>query len=185
MKNKSKKKLNIIDLIIIIFLVGAIALAGFFFIKSKTQNNPVGSAVYADFTIDIPVLKESYKSLIKVGDPVIETVRHTPLGQVVNVVYNDAKIVTTDTQESGKMQEALYPDHVNLKVTIRGPFEINQNGEYSVAGSSVVVGSLINFSTPNFINSGYCISIDHLTDQQSQKWEQQLKSQQQSQGGSN
>ncbi len=178
---QKKKGINVIDIIIIAVLVLVIAAAAFILLRPQSDG---GEGVrYIDFTVELPTVKDKFKSFIKIDDPVIETVRHTSIGRVVDVVYEDATIATTDMSEGGVMNMSPYPDHQRAEIVIRGKYTLNENGEYSVEGTTVAVGAYINFSTPDFITSGYCIKVQPLDEQASAAWEQQLKAEENAKGG--
>ena len=175
MKDTNKNRLNAVDIIIIAVLILAVAVAAFIFLRpSGAADTGEG---YIDFTIELPTVKDKFKGLIKDGDRVIETVRHATLGEVVRATYEDAKIATTDMENGGAMSMGDYPDHQRAEIVIRGKYSINENGEYTVAGITVAVGAYINFSTPDFITSGYCVGIDLLDEDESKTWEEHLKAQ--------
>ena len=175
MNNKKKKLLNVIDIIIIAVLIIGVAAAGFIFLRPGQEASPTGETQYIDFTIELPTVKNKFKNLVKQYDPVLETVRHTSMGYVSEVIYEDAEIATTDILNGGIMKMTAYPDHTRATITIRAPYSFNENGEYSVNGTAVAVGAFINFSTPSFITSGYCIKVNPLTAQQNKEWESMLK----------
>lgn len=184
--NKDKKKgLNVIDFIIIAVLLLAIAAAAFIFLRPAASSDSSAKTKYIDFTIELPTLKNKFKDFIKEGDPVIETVRHTSIGYVINAYYENATIATTNMYEGGMMTMTEYPDHQQAQITIRSPYTINENGEYSVQGTTVAVGAYLNFSTPDFITSGYCVSLSVLSDEQSARWETELKLKQKEEGKNN
>lgn len=170
---QKNKGINIIDIIIIAVLAIVIAAAAFIFLRPQGGN--ADGARYIDFTVELPTVKNKFKDLVKEGDPVIETVRHTSIGQVVNVLYEDATIASTNMQEGGVMSMTPYPDHQRAEITVRGKYTVNEDGEYSVEGTAVAVGAYLNFSTPDFITSGYCIKIEPLDAEESAAWEEQLK----------
>lgn len=172
--NEKKKGLNVIDIIIIVLVLLIIAAAAFIFLRP--QGSESNEARYIDFIVELPTVKDKFKDLIKKGDPVLETVRHTSIGQVVEVIYEDAVIATTNMNEGGTMKMSKYPDHQRVLITIRSPYSINENGEFSVEGTTIAVGAFLNFSTPDFITSGYCIDLEPLTAEENTEWKTQLES---------
>jgi len=183
MNNEKKKALNIIDIIIIAVVILALAAAAFIFLRPGTAQDSEGGTKYIDFTIELPTVKNRFKDYIKVGDAVIETVRHTSIGYVTEALYTDAMIATTNMNEGGIMTMSPYPDHQRAEITIRAPYSLNENGEYSVSGTTLAVGAYINFSTPNFITSGYCVKLRLLSEQENSAWENELKLMENKDGG--
>ncbi|MBQ9939935.1 MAG: DUF4330 domain-containing protein [Clostridia bacterium] len=174
MKKTSKNCMNVIDIIIIAVFVLAAAAAGFIFLRPG--NTQAQATQYVDFTIELPTIKNKFEGVIKKGDPVLETVRHAAMGEILDVVYENASIATTDMQNNGVMIMADYPDHKKVTVVIRAPYGINENGEYTVAGTALAVGAYINFSTPDFINSGYCTRIEFPDAEENLEWQNYLNS---------
>ena len=54
-------------------------------------------------------------------------------------------------------------DYYNVKVTIRDNVKKSNNG-YSVNGFDIIVGELVHFRVPKYVNSGYCISIKEIAE---------------------
>lgn len=174
MKNETKNRFNAVDVIVIAIVILGLAVAAFLFLRPETVT--VQTDGYMDFTIELPTVKDRFKDLIRVDDPVIETVRHTPMGYVVRADYADAVIATTDMENGGAMSMGSYPDHQRAEIVIRGSYTINENGEYTVGGSVIAVGAFLNFSTPDFITSGYCVNISFPDENTSSQWESHIKS---------
>ncbi|MBQ9920996.1 MAG: DUF4330 family protein [Clostridia bacterium] len=162
MNTEKKKGINVIDVIIIIAVILVIAAAAFIFLRPSASTAGTSSAGYIDFTIELPTVKDKFKDLIKVGDHVIETVAKNQLGEVVKVVYEPATIASTDMENGGVMQMAPYPNHQRALITIRAPYTISEYGECVAADVVITVGAFLNFSTPDFITSGFCIEFEIL-----------------------
>lgn len=169
MKEMNKNRFNAVDIIVIAIVILGIAVAAFVFLRPEAMTPKTDG--YIDFTIELPTVKDKFKNFIKADDPVIETVRHTPMGYVVSADYTDAVIATTDMENGGVMSMGHYPDHQRAEIVIRAKYTLNENGEYTVGGAVIAVGAFINFSTPDFITSGYCVNISFPDSQTVADWE--------------
>ena len=71
------------------------------------------------------------------------------------------------TEESDIITEEDKPatqyDYYNVKVTIRDKVKKSDNG-YSVNGFDIIVGELVHFRVPKYVNSGYCVSIKEIAE---------------------
>lgn len=173
MKEMNKNRFNAVDIIVIAIVVLGIAVAAFIFLRPEAIT--VQTDGYIDFTIELPTVKDKFKNMIKVDDPVIETVRHTSMGYVVRADYTDAVIATTDMENGGVMSMGEYPDHQRAEIVIRAKYNVNENGEYTVGGTAIAVGAFLNFSTPDFISSGYCVRIAFPEAEETAEWEAHIK----------
>lgn len=173
MKEMNKNRFNAVDIIVIAIVILGIAVAAFIFLRPEEVSTQTDG--YIDFTIELPTVKNKFKGLIKADAPVMETVRHTPMGYVVKADYTDAVIATTDMENGGVMSMGSYPDHQRAEIVIRTKYSLNDNGEYTVGGTAIAVGAFLNFSTPDFITSGYCVNIDFPDEQTISDWESHIK----------
>ncbi len=185
MSNIQKKhRFNIIDVLIILVIVSVVAVMYYF---TVARNNVVtNNEVTIEYTVELKTVRSDHTDNIKKGDKVVETVRDQQIGEVVAVdivpSYNTVTNADTgemfisqypainaqNTQEEQSSedtipQEELLYDYYNVRVTIRQNVKKSEVG-YSINGFDVVVGELVHFRVPEYVNSGYCVSIREIAE---------------------
>lgn len=77
------------------------------------------------------------------------------LDDLIETVEEGAEI--PDVQSTDDTEELIY-DYYNVKVTIRDKVKKTEKG-YSVNGFNIIVGDIVHFRVPEYVNSGYCVKI--------------------------
>ena len=184
--NNKKYRFNIIDILIVLAIIAVVAVMYYF---TVARNDVVtNSEVLVDYTIELKTVRAEHIDNIKLGDKVVETVRDQQIGEVVDIQIVPAYNLSTN-METGEMFYETYPainapvveeevtegealeqepveqenvellyDYYNVKVTVRDLVKKSESG-YKKNGFDVIVGELVHFRVPQFISSGYCISI--------------------------
>ena len=77
------------------------------------------------------------------------------LDDLIETVEEGTEIL--DVQSTDDTEELIY-DYYNVKVTIRDKVKKTEKG-YSVNGFNIIVGDIVHFRVPEYVNSGYCVKI--------------------------
>ena len=181
MSNKQKKhRFNIIDAFIIFVVLAVVAVMYYF---TVARNDVVSNnEVPIEYVVELKTVFKDHVDNIKVGDKVVETVRDEHIGEVVSVEIVPSYNIATNT-DTGEMYISKYPplnapssevgsetiseeeleyEYYNVRVKIRQTVKKTTTG-YSINGFDVVIGELVHFRVPEYVNSGYCISIAEIT----------------------
>ena len=95
-KGKLFGKLNIIDLVIILVLIAAIAFAGFKFLApSMSKNDSTGTA---EIKFYIEEVSDFVADKIDIGDKLMDEGKNVPLGVVTNIEFGPAVSYGTNTE---------------------------------------------------------------------------------------
>lgn len=118
-------KINIIDLLVILVVIIAIAGIGYKFTRSKTP----APFVKTD-TIEVEFFVEESPDfvvdMLKVGDPVKEAVQNTSVGKVTDI-KRDKSIRWVET-DKGEVIKATKEGHSSVIITIRANGFYGNNG---------------------------------------------------------
>lgn len=137
------KKINIIDILIIVVIVAGIAAVGL--IKSS------GTGTAADakklVTLEITEKHEGFSENVVIGDTVTEKVEKNQIGVVVGVEATPCERNSYDRQ-TGEATVITIPERENVYVTM----EVDADAE-------VAVGKTLSIITKHFTGSGYVTEI--------------------------
>lgn len=151
----NKHKFNILDLIIIIVLVLAIAGAAWFFQRSKGSSEGTQSISYV---VEVTNVTQDLKDSVQIGDTVIDGVKKTQIGTITNVeVINQ----TTDTYspDLDTIVKTEKPGYYTLQITCQADADVSDSA-ISVNSYRIAIGNTIYFQSKHFAAEGYCIKIN-------------------------
>lgn len=160
MKEKTKKfKFNIIDILLLLVVVAAVAVLGILFFSGNTAtdllsgNNP--QEIY--WEVELSKVREEFMDNIKEGDSVVDAVKLYSIGEVVSVSSVPTILNETNLQ-TGLIVSSVYPEHVNITVKVKANATQTETG-YSIGGYEIAVGKQVSLRVPNYTGSGYCTGI--------------------------
>lgn len=113
-----KKKINILDIVIVIALIIVVA-AGAFFVNA-IRNKPEGETKF--ITVEVRETKDFYKDIIKVGDIAYDGVQNTKLGEVREFKVGPAMTDGISTL-TGEVERTEIPDRYDILLKIEVPAE--------------------------------------------------------------
>ena len=145
MSEKSNKKFNIIDVIIIAVIV--VALAAVVVIKGK---RPAAEETFSDkkiVTLEILEKRVGFSENVTIGDKVTEKVEKKQIGKVIGVSARPSEKNSFD-RKSGEATVAKIPEREDVYVTM----ELDASAE-------VAVGKQLSIVTKNFSGHGYVTEI--------------------------
>lgn len=157
-----KGRFNIVDLLLILLIlviVGALLLM-FDPFSLLSKNN--SENVTLRYTVEIKNIGNELKNNIKSGDKVLNSSTGYDMGTVVAVETQDSfewEYIEGDEYMSKKYMT----DKSDVIVTIDVKTTYEQGIGYMVDGKQIAVGVLTALRFPNFVGSGYCISIERVS----------------------
>lgn len=150
---KKNKRFNLIDLLIILFILGSIAAAVYYFASTDLSSNYVD----IEYNILVKSTKASYGDKIAIGDMVVDTNELCELGQVTGITQAPALISTVD-RETGRILNTPVPGMISIEITITAKARV-VDGLYTVNGVPIRVGEAVNFRVPNLSVAGHISSV--------------------------
>ena len=158
---KTKRgKFNFVDLLILVLVV--LVLFAVVFVLDPFSMNVFGNAektVVLEYTVQFEYVEASLVDNVRLGDEALNAVNKASLGRV-NSIRNDilyAEAYYNSETDEVSMKE--YPDRYNLQVTITADAVFEEGKGYHVKGSRIAVGRQYSLMFPDYIGSGYCISM--------------------------
>ncbi|MBQ4110504.1 MAG: DUF4330 domain-containing protein [Clostridia bacterium] len=122
-QGRIKGKINIIDLIIIIVAVCAVAFIGYRYL-APDPDMVLPSKIQVKYYAEM--VDDSVAALPKVGDPISDPSSKNQLGVITAVERGDSVVYNTDAD--GKIVKATYPGYSSLIITSELEAEKAANG---------------------------------------------------------
>jgi hypothetical protein len=157
MDTKKKKKFNIIDILIVAAILFAVLFAAYFFYSKKNNHNASKDAFPIKYTLTLDIVHKDYHGSVKVGDAFIDSVRSYKIGKVTKVEYGPSTF-TALNQETGDLEIYDYPDHEEVKITVKAKANLIDY-QYNIGGYDISVGTKVSFQTSGFQGTGFCTDI--------------------------
>ena len=165
MEQKGKKvRFNLVDTVIVIFILAVIALAAYLLFGNFTQSIDHG-AKSIKFEIRIEnVKKDSLESLEKSALLVpLTPIRNSVTGEEIGTIFSvkteksryyggliqDENGYTLDTKE--------FDDEYDVYITISATAARDSRGLYTVDGIRMLIGEEVNFKVKSFAETGYIV----------------------------
>lgn len=152
-----KKKLNGMDIFIIVILIGIVAVGGWFLTGNKGQ-----SAQEKDVTVNLMVeFAEQEKDLaehINIGDEVLIGEKEKANGTVKSVEAPVAKAMGYNNVE-GWVKETEIPERYDVQVVIECK-GVDTGDTVELNGNAVRVGTNISVKNKNWVGYGTILSVD-------------------------
>lgn len=158
---KSKGHFNILDIVIVIFILLIAGGAAFYFIFSRPgANNGTDDTETVEYQLWYERQRTELSDRIKVGDQVYDDSGVHALGEVVAV---DIRPTVVDSYDKTNEQiiSVTFPERYSVYVTIRAKATKSENG-YSVGPVRLVVGARIGTRYPDFQSAASCVSVTEL-----------------------
>jgi hypothetical protein len=133
-------------------VIAGISLRDVIFGKDESDIKTV------EYVIMFSAIDESLADTIKNGDMVYNEDGTVCLGQISGEVEVDA--YSTVGYKDGVAQMKVYPDKVNLTVTIRVDAQHSADYGYSVEGNRIALGRKYTMRFPGLLAEGECININ-------------------------
>lgn len=117
MAEKKKAKFNVIDAIVILVIVAAVALVGYKFVLGSGGSSGSGTYTVKFFCEEVP---DYAATVIEVGDVVTDEQKDVPLGTITDVKLDSSRTYTTTSTGDVRVVPKEYYNSVELTVTLEG-----------------------------------------------------------------
>lgn len=163
-KTKKKRAFNIIDFLIVVAVVVALAILVYLFSPwSQIKKLWAQDKVTVDYTVVITDVDKSATTKIKKNDTVTDSVTKNPLGTVTGVEPSkNSTVLDYVKDENGDYIGVLKenPDKYDITVHITAQADYEEGVGYTVNGCRIAIGEELFLRFPLFEHSGYCIILD-------------------------
>ena len=157
---KNKIRFNIIDVVLIVVVLAAITSLVFFLSSRKVVTSGSGKTVEVAYQLEFTAMREDFRNLVEIGDPVIDGVLIEELGEVTSVSYADGTYIGTNLA-TGKPVTSPFPGRITMTLTIRAEAVLT-NGGYEVNGRELILGEALTIRVPDFTGVGTCVSVERI-----------------------
>ena len=160
MEGKTKKsfRFNIIDAIIILFILFAGA-AAVYFLLFRGIGNAESKNFTAEYVIESKEIRSEFVNLIKTGDKIIDSQKNEIIGEIISVEYTPSTRTTVNTV-TGELIKSTVPERYDVYITISSD-DVSYSGNYKIAETvDLFVGSDFSYIVPSYEGVGSCISMN-------------------------
>lgn len=151
-----KHKFNFIDIILLTVILAAVVLLVYIFMSGRIETFG-NQSVLVEYQVSITRIREEFRGNVNVGDKVVDSVKLMSIGEVIDVQYSPSIFIVSELN-SGDLQYPIYPEHLDMTITIRAEADL-EKGMYLIDGYRIAVGELVSIRVPDFTEIGYCTTI--------------------------
>ena len=158
--SSKKRRFTVIDVIITLIIIIAIALLAYIFVFNRTTVD-TSNTVNIKFTLEVKNERDELvdNAAANIGKDLIEGTAKYNLGKVTDF-YSVPATFATFNHETGEAVNALFPEHSNVCFVVESEaIENPTTGRYSISGFEVSVGTLVYIRLPEYAGSAYCTSV--------------------------
>ena len=158
---KRKLRVNLIDILILLVLAGAVALVAYVFM-GKEEDTPVARTGHTtiEYVVELKGLDSELQDTFAVGQTVEDSVERKIIGELKAVSKSDALEINFN-YTTGEEEYSAMEGKVNVTLTIRAQ-AVESDTAFTVNGYEVRVGKQISVYLPGFRGAGYCIGVTKL-----------------------
>ncbi len=125
---EKKAKFNVVDAIVVVVIIAALALVGYKVIGGGISGRNEGTYTVKFFCEEVP---DFAATVIKEGDKVVDEQKDVPLGEVTEVKVGESRTYVTDAEGGVHLTPKPYYNSVELTTTLKA-------GDYD---NGIIVGS--------------------------------------------
>ena len=162
MESRKQKKFNIIDAMLIIIIAAAIGVLVYVLMGNNLINSSQNVTIL--YKIEVPIIKNSMLPDIRklqAGNEILDSVRNQSIGNIYDVEIDEAYF-NLENSATGVVERVIHPEHSKVTLTVQVRCEKSDIKKYYINGKNIMTGTKIDFRTPYFIYSGYCIYLEEV-----------------------
>lgn len=161
MIEKKKLKFNILDVVIILFVVAVLVGVA---LRSNLLDSTVAksSSVGIDFSVKIENVRHYTYEAIEVGETFYDKETGNALGKITDVAL--VPYSTTVTLSDGTIISREVPDKYNMIISVKGVGKVSDEGYYINGNRLVSPNGSIDISTQKVITNGKFLSANPSND---------------------
>ena len=151
-----KKKLSIIDILIILIAVVCVVFAVKYFTANSKKAYNVPEVSYV---VELKSLSDEYLDVFKEGDKITDGVKGGYLGSVKKVEIKD-NVETREDTENGRFVQSSFENRKDVYLTISGVPTTYTDDEILFATQEIKIGKQLHMKSINYVGHGYIISVN-------------------------
>ncbi len=155
-KGKLFGKVNLLDLLVVLIIIVALAFGGYYFIG---KDGSVGSKMSIEYTVEVVKKDEKFFEHIIPGESVVDGKTKQPMGEIVSFEKHDCKIISQDDRDM-----SLKLDTVEGKfdgtIKIRLDADVSYP-DFKSGNETIKIGKSVEYRSESAAIHGYIIGIDY------------------------
>lgn len=152
-----KAKWNLMDGLILLVLIAAVA-AGGYLLRGKKAQQAAAQDTEVTMMVELTSKQKDFAELPKVGDAVIIGEKEKMQTRVTDVTVTPAVTLSYDTKD-GAVREGHVPDRYDIKLTLEGQ-GIETAQAVEINGNAVRVGMGAAMKSKNWAGYGFILAVD-------------------------
>jgi len=156
MNSKSRKGLNLLDILIII-VVAAVIGGGWYLYSQYTAASQLNKHV-VEYKVELKGVDQAFVNAVAKGDLLRESVKGNNLGKVADMTSAPASNINTDFL-NGKYVEVPVPDKYDMILTIYSEAAMSDRS-ITVGGLEIKIGQKLFVKGKGYAREGYILNID-------------------------
>ncbi|MBR6650303.1 MAG: DUF4330 domain-containing protein [Clostridia bacterium] len=150
--NKSRKRINIVDIVVFAVIIIAIAYAAYAIVVNMRESG--GDAVI-EYVVEIPQIRDELAEKASEGETVYN-LRGEAMGEVRAVSVSQAYYQGSNTQ--GTTVYSKIEGYSSMYITMVCSADVTPYG-YELNGEKIAAGSMFQLRTPSLYFEGECVSV--------------------------
>ena len=159
-ENKKKRFFNAFDIIVVLMLAAVLIIlfkVGVF--GNATASGDADTIKEVTYVFRLRPMRFGTENNISIGDELIETVRKTSIGTVLDIRIEDNTVLVLD-QTTGEYVEHVIEGEKTVFLTVKASCIITDNTITTVDVQSIRAPEFINVNGPGYYGNGTVISIE-------------------------
>ena len=152
-----KAKWNLMDGLILLVLIAAVA-AGGYLLRGKKAQQAAAQDTEVTMMVELTSKEKEFAELPKVGDAVVIGEKEKMQTRVTDVTVTPAVTLSYDTMD-GAVREGYVPDRYDIKLTLEGQ-GIETAQAVEINGNAVRVGMGAAMKSKNWAGYGFVLAVD-------------------------
>ena len=157
MKERGKLfgKVNVLDLVIILMIIGAVAVGLYYFIGKNSQK---GDNTIVYFTVEVEGLTKGFHKIIEPEGRIKDSVKGYYLGVVDHVEPRDSELLELD-QFKNEFVRSTVADEETVRITVRSDNGYETDSRITAEGVDIRVGKETHIEGKGFVVTGYVVEL--------------------------
>lgn len=155
-KGKLFGKVNLLDIIIILVIVAAVAFGGWYFLRNKGGD---GSKLTISYTVEVTKKDEAYFDHIFEGESVVDGKTKQAMGTIISYEKVPARILTQNNEDMTLAYSDLagkYDGYITIELDADVEYPDLKSGD-----EEIKIGKSVAYRSESAAIHGYIIGIDY------------------------
>ena len=155
-KGKLFGKVNLLDLLVVLIIIAALAFGGYYFIG---KDSGTGSKMPIEYTVEVVKKDAKFFEHIIPGETVVDGKTKQPMGEIVSFEKHDCKIITQDNRDLSLKLDAVegkFDGTIKIKLDADVAYP-----DFKSGNETIKIGKSVAYRSESAAIHGYIIGIDY------------------------